>query len=102
MTTPDPDKLAELGKKLDELQGQKGSAKRARPDQWGTAFHFAADMVAGLFVGGGMGWGIDWLMGRFGIHTRPVFMILFFVLGAAAGIRNVIRTAQEMNAENGG
>ena len=43
--------------------------------------------------------GIDWLLGHFGFHTRPVFLIVFFVLGAAAGIRNVMRAATEINAE---
>ena len=50
-------------------------------------------------VGGGLGWGVDWLFGHFGYHTRPVFIVVFFVLGGAAGIRNVMRTAMEINAE---
>ena len=50
-------------------------------------------------MGGGLGWGIDWLFGHFGIHTRPVFMIVFVVLGAAAGILNVVRAAREINAQ---
>jgi F0F1-type ATP synthase assembly protein I len=37
-------------------------------------------------------------LGRFGIHTKPVFLILFFILGAGAGIRNVMRAATELNA----
>ena len=41
-------------------------------------------LVAALIVGGGMGWGIDWLAGHFGFRTKPAFLILFFVLGAAA------------------
>jgi len=99
LTAPDPDRLTELGKRLDELQtrqatGQKGSA----PGQSGIAFRFATEMVAALIVGGGLGWGIDWLFGHFGFHTRPVFLIVFFVLGAAAGIRNVTRAAAEINA----
>ena len=65
----------------------------------GIAFRFATELVAGLVVGGGLGWGIDWLMARIGFHTRPVFLIVFFVLGAAAGIRNVMRSAKEINAE---
>ena len=51
-------------------------------------------------MGGGIGWGIDWLFGHFGYHTRPVFMLVFFVLGAAAGIRNVFYAAQQINADN--
>ncbi len=100
MTAPDPDRLTELGKRLDELQTrQAGQTKRVPPNQSGIAFRFATELVAGLIVGGGLGWGIDWLLGHFGIHTRPVFLILCFVLGAAAGIRNVMRAAHEINAE---
>ena len=46
-----------------------------------------------------MGWGVDWLLGYFGIHTKPFFLILMFILGGAAGVRNVIKAAQEINAE---
>ena len=65
----------------------------------GIAFRFAAEMVSALVVGGGIGWGLDWLFGRFGIHTRPVFLLVMFILGAAAGIRNVMNAAKEINAE---
>ena len=74
-------------------------AKRQPPTQTGIAFRFATELVAALIVGGGLGWGIDWLLGRIGFHTRPAFLIVFFVLGAAAGIRNVMRAATEINAE---
>ena len=100
MTAPDPDRLTNLGKRLDELQTrQAGRGKRPPPNQSGIAFRFATELVAALVVGGGLGWGIDWLCGHFGFHTRPAFLIVFFVLGAAAGIRNVMRAAHEINAE---
>ena len=100
LTAPDPDRLNDLGKRLDELQTrQAAKTQRQPPGQSSIAFRFATELVAALVVGGGLGWGIDWLCGHFGFHTRPVFMIVFFVLGAAAGIRNVMRAAQEINAE---
>ena len=100
MTAPDPDRLTDLGRKLGEIQTrQQRSAKRAPPSQSNIAFRFATELVAALIVGGGLGWGIDWLFGHFGIHTRPVFMVVFFVLGIGAGIRNVMGAAKEINAE---
>jgi len=100
LTAPDPDRLTELGKRLDELQTRRAAGqKSAPPGQSSIAFRFATELVAALVVGGGLGWGIDWLFGHFGFHTRPAFLILFFVLGAAAGIRNVTRAAAEINAE---
>ena len=100
LTAPDPDRLNDLGKRLDELQARQAApANRQAPTQSGIAFRFATELVAALIVGGGLGWGIDWLFGHFGFHTRPAFLIVFFVLGAAAGIRNVMRAAHEINAE---
>ena len=100
MTTPDPDRLSELGRKLDKIQTrQEKGARRAPPSQSNIAFRFATELVAALIVGGGLGWGVDWLFGHFGIHTRPAFLVVFFVLGIAAGIRNVMGAAKELNAE---
>jgi ATP synthase protein I len=100
LTAPDPDKLNDLGKRLDGLRTRQATAtKRPPPGQSGIAFRFATELVAALIVGGGLGWGIDWLCGRLGFHTRPAFLIVFFVLGAAAGIRNVMSAAHEINAE---
>ena len=97
---PDPDQLRDLGKRLDKLQAtQEARYKKPPPSQLGIAGRFSTELVAALIVGGGLGWGIDWLFGRFGYHTRPVFMLVFFVLGAAAGILNVVRAAKEINAE---
>jgi ATP synthase protein I len=97
---PNPDELRQLGQRLDEAQQKRAAAdKRPPPSQAGIAGRFATELVAALVVGGGVGWGIDWLLGRFGFHTRPVFLLVFFVLGAAAGIRNVMRAASEINAD---
>jgi ATP synthase protein I len=99
LAAPDPDDLNRLGKRLDEFQTRQRGARRPPPSQSGIAARFATELVAALVVGGGVGWGLDWLAGHFGFHTRPAFLILFFVLGAVAGIRNVTRAAAEINAE---
>lgn len=78
------------------------AAKRANAPQpahgaqggaMGTAFRLSADLVSAVVAGGGLGWGLDWLFG-----TGPWLLLLFFFLGIAAGILNVIRTANEMSA----
>jgi ATP synthase protein I len=94
---PDPDRLRDLGTRLDQLQA-KQAPKGPPPSQAGIAGRFATELVASLIVGGGLGWGLDWLASQLGFHTRPVFMIVFFVLGATAGILNVMRAASEINA----
>lgn len=93
--TPEPDDLRALGKRLDEMRRREAVKNRKpAPTSMGIAFRFTTELVSALIVGGGIGWGLDWLFG-----TRPIFIIVFFVLGAAAGILNVMRAAKELNEE---
>ena len=85
---------------VEECRRRDVTRPKGRPTaEVGFAGHGATELVAWLIAGCGLGWGLDWLCGHFGFHTRPVFLIVFFVLGAAAGIRNVMRAATEINAE---
>ena len=78
---PEPDDLRALGDRLQDMRRRETAKKRqAAPSPMGIAFRFATEMVSALLVGGGIGWGLDWLFG-----TRPIFLIVFFVLGAARG-----------------
>ena len=101
MPASGPEDLRSLGDRLDAIQKAKAAReKKPPPTSLSVAFRFSTEMVAGLVVGGGLGWGIDWAMGHWStIHTKPWGMIVFFILGAAAGILNVIRAARELNAE---
>ena len=56
---------------------------------FGQAFRIAAELVSGLLVGLGLGGGLDEWLG-----TKPWLLILFFFLGAAAGILNVYRSTK--------
>jgi ATP synthase protein I len=60
----------------------------------GNAMTLAArvlsEFVAAVLVGGGIGWGIDRAAG-----TSPAFLIVFLLLGAAAGFWNVYRIAMK-------
>lgn len=103
MSAQDPQNLRDLGKRLDDAQAKRAvRTSRPPPSHMGIAFRLTTELGAAVLVGGALGWGIDWSLGRFGIHTKPVFLIVFFMLGAAAGIRGVIRAANEINAEAAG
>jgi ATP synthase protein I len=54
----------------------------------GLALRLGADFVAGVVVGAALGWGIDRLFG-----TSPWGLIVFLLLGFAAGVLSVMRTA---------
>jgi ATP synthase protein I len=62
----------------------------------GQALKLATEMIAGVAVGGFIGW---WLDRWFG--TEPIMLVVFLVLGAAAGIMNVVRSAQEAQDKAG-
>ena len=95
MPMPEPKDLRELGLRLDEARRRdRGQKVQSSPTFFGMAFRFSTELVLALAVGAAMGWGLDWLLG-----TRPVLMVLMSLIGAAAGMRNVMRAAREMNAE---
>ena len=66
-----------------------------RGNSLGLAFRLSTELVSGLAVGGVVGWSIDKWLG-----TEPWFLLIFFILGIAAGIINVIKTANNMNIES--
>ncbi|AGK59266.1 FoF1 ATP synthase subunit I [Hyphomicrobium denitrificans 1NES1] len=90
----------ELGQKLDALKSQRAQAERpanqgSQSSDFGAAFKFAAELVVGVAVGGGLGWALDKQFG-----TAPWLMIVLVILGFAAGLLNVVRAAQEAQAKN--
>ncbi len=54
-------------------------------------WRMVTELVAGLLIGFGIGYGIDVLLG-----TLPIFLVLFTLLGFAAGVKTMVRTAKEI------
>jgi ATP synthase protein I len=96
----DRDDPAALRARLDRLSGElKGRAasspahqprREAKPDGVGSAMSLGlragSEFVSAVIVGLGIGWVLDR-----GLGTNPAFLIVFFLVGVAAGIWNVIR-----------
>ena len=61
----------------------------------GNAFKLGTELVAAVGVGTIIGFILDSWFG-----TKPWLIIIFFFLGAAAGILNVIRAANRMQKED--
>lgn len=54
------------------------------------------ELVVGMGLGLAIGYGLDALFG-----TRPIFLVVFALLGFAAGIRTMLRTAEEVRSGRG-
>jgi ATP synthase protein I len=95
--------------RFDELEARLRQAQASRSDhgsrpgpapqtsmtsQIGTTYRVFVELLAGVLVGGGLGWLLDEQLG-----TRPWFLLGFLLLGVAAGFWNVIRTARRMAAQ---
>lgn len=89
---PDPKELRALEEKLVKARGREKAQEEDRPpSKLGIAFRLSTEFVAAPVVGGAIGWGLDYLFG-----TTPVFLLVMFVFGVAAGFRNILRAAKEM------
>lgn len=98
----------------ERLRNLETALKRAQPERAGgdgrspagsstqgmaQALRLASEFAAGVVVGGGIGWVIDRLFG-----VSPWGLIIFVLLGFAAGVLNVMRSAgiSSAPAENSG
>jgi len=94
---PEPPSLADLGAKLDAARAREDTETgRTRPEGArsgaGLGFRIAVELVVGIAVGAGLGYALDRAL-----QSRPWFMLVFFCLGAAAGVLNVYRAAKSLS-----
>jgi ATP synthase protein I len=86
------DRLWDLDRRLDQRRASREAEAQsvaAPPRQgYGMAMRLGGDFVAGIVVGAAVGWGIDRLFG-----TSPWGLMVFLLLGFAAGILSVLRSA---------
>ena len=81
-----------LGERLDKrgraTDDQPGRPQASDPSAIARGFRLSVELVAGVLVGAGIGWLLDWWLG-----ISPLGMIVFLLLGFAAGVLNVMRAA---------
>ena len=78
-----------------KIKKQDLSNNEKRGSFMGNAFKLGTELVAAVGVGTIIGFILDsWF------DTKPWLIIIFFFLGAAAGMLNVIRTANRMQKED--
>jgi ATP synthase protein I len=83
-----------LGERLGDLNRSRPSGRlpgpppASDPSAIARGFRLSAELVAGVLVGAGIGWLLDRWLG-----ISPWGMIVFLLLGFAAGVLNVMRAA---------
>jgi ATP synthase protein I len=86
-------RLRGLGDQLGQHRPREPSESRRSPpvanaSGYARGFRLSSELVAGVLVGAAIGWALDKLLG-----IRPWGLIVFLLLGFAAGVVNVIRAA---------
>ena len=89
----DEHKLNQLNQKIEAAKSKSQSDNHSSipPSQLGKVMKLTVEIVAAV----GIGVGIGILLDNF-FNTRPLFIIIFFLLGGCAGILNVFRVAKSM------
>ncbi len=89
----DAERLDALERRLAERKGQAGVAIPGADKfhQANQAWRMVIELVSGLVLGFGIGYGLDRLFG-----TMPILLVVFTLLGLVAGIKTMMRTAKEM------
>jgi ATP synthase protein I len=68
------------------LDKPAGAAPSGGAPGWGSGLQAGVELVSAELVAGAIGWGLDhWL------HTMPLFLVIFILLGGAAGVLNAFR-----------
>jgi ATP synthase protein I len=83
------ERLERLGRSL-----ERPAAKEAPAASNSTG---SSGFVAGIIVGGVIGWIVDWFFG-----VSPIGLVIFLLLGFAAGVLNVLRVTGRVAEPGGG
>jgi len=88
-------RLQRLGEGLGQARGRAaspsdgpGADRATTASGYARGFRLSSELVAGVLVGAGLGWLIDRLLG-----TSPWGLIVLLLLGFAAGVLSVMRSA---------
>ena len=89
----DDTKLKNLDSRIKDAKSsiKQSNNQNIKPSPIGKVLKLAVEIVAAMAVGLAIGLFLDSYF-----NTRPLFTIIFFLLGRSAGILNVFRVAKSM------
>ena len=87
------DRLKALEKRIESAKAGEAELPHMKKDyaQANLAWRMVIELVAGLGIGFGMGYGLDYVLG-----TLPLFLVIFTLLGLAAGVKTMLLSAREV------
>jgi ATP synthase protein I len=91
---PDPERLKALEKRIEAAKGmpkEERSQTAKGISQGEVAYRMVIELATGIVLGVGIGYGLDVLFG-----TLPVFLVIFSLVGFAAGVRTMMGTARQL------
>ena len=97
MTETDQQRMKRLEDRINAVKGRHTAPKPRSDEHYSQAqlaWRMVIELVAGLGIGFGIGYGLDVLFG-----TLPILLVLFTMLGLAAGIKTMLRSAQEIQVK---
>lgn len=108
--TPNSPRVAQMidpaeKERLERLEARISEVKKAHAEpeprvdehysQAQVAWRMVTELVAGLLIGFGMGYGLDAILG-----TKPICMAVFTLLGFIAGVKTMLRSVTEIQEQN--
>jgi ATP synthase protein I len=91
---PDPDRLRALEDRLAKLREKPKPERTATAkgfSQGEVAWRMVIELATGIVLGTAIGYGLDVLFG-----TLPLLLVIFSLVGFAAGVRTMLGTARQM------
>ena len=95
---PDSDRLKALTARIDRIKGKPAGVKTNTVkgfSQGEVAWRMIIELVTGMLLGMGIGYGLDAVF-----ETLPQFLVIFSLIGFAAGIKTMLGTAKQLAARN--
>jgi ATP synthase protein I len=90
---PFHERLKRLEERIEAARGPKPGEdrKRSKAEASALGWRMVTELLAGMLIGLAIGYGLDSLFG-----TLPLFLVVFALLGFAAGVRTMLRSVGEV------